>query len=144
TYSVSIVNNSLVDEYSGVIASLAVFKADGVTPSTKVTPLDSPKDIGRMPAGQPVGMTFSLKVASDVATEGNKVVLKLSLAQSTGGVLLSQTSFSFTHAVAANEEVFHYSTDFPSGSGAPVARDLNRSLETEPNDRPGLTLGLVD
>ena len=72
-------------------------------------------------------MTFSLKVASDVATEGNKVVLKLTLSQATGGALLSQASFAFTHAVAANEEAFHYSTDFPGGSGSPVARDLNRA-----------------
>ena len=144
TYSVAIVNNSIVNDYTGVTATLAAFQADGVTPSTKVTVLDSPKGIGRMPAGQPVGITFSLKVATDVATQGNKVVLKLTLAQATGGTLLSQASFAFTHATAANKEAFHYSTDFPSGSGSPVARDLNRTLVIEPNDRPGLTLGAVD
>ncbi|HEU5181946.1 MAG TPA: thrombospondin type 3 repeat-containing protein [Candidatus Polarisedimenticolia bacterium] len=144
TYSIAVVNNSILNEYTGVIASLSVFRADGVTPSTKVTVLDSPKDIGRMPAGQPVGISFSLKVATDVTTEGNKVVLKLALSQGTGGTLLSQANFSFTHAVASNLEAFHYSTDFPAGSGSPVARDLNRSLVIEPNDRPGLTLGAVD
>jgi hypothetical protein len=144
TYSIAVVNNSIVNEYTGVVASLSVFRGDGVTPSTKVTVLDSPKDIGRMPAGQPVGITFSLKVATDVTTEGNKVVLKLALTQGTGGTLLSQANFSFTHAVASNLEAFHYSTDFPGGSGSPVARDLNRSLVIEPNDRPGLTLGSVD
>jgi subtilase family protein/thrombospondin type 3 repeat protein len=144
TYSIAVVNNSILDEYNAVTATLTVFRSDGVTPSTKITVLDSPKGIGRMPAGQPVGVTFSLKVASDVLTEGNKVVLKLALAQGTGGTLLARKTFSFTHAVAADRESFHYSTDFPAGTGSSVTRDLNRSLVIEPNDRPGLTLGAVD
>ena len=144
TYSVALVNNSIVDEYTDVTATLTPYQADGTTPSTKITVLDSPKNIGRMPAGQPVGVTFSLKIAADVATEGNKVVLRLDLSQGTGGTLLSHTSFAFTHAVASDRQSIHYSTDFPAGTASPVARDLNRSLIVEPNDRPGLTLGSVD
>jgi subtilase family protein/thrombospondin type 3 repeat protein len=144
TYSVAVVNSSILDEYTDVTATLTPYRADGVTPSTKISVLDSPKNIGRMPAGQPVGVTFTVKAASDVITEGNKVVLKLTLSQGIGGTLLSHTSFTFTHAVAADRESFHYSTDYPSGSGTAVARDLNRSLVIEPNDRPGLSLGLVD
>src|SRR5262249_2072322 len=56
TYSVSVVNNSIVDDYTGVTATLQAFQADGVTPSTKVTILDSPKTIGRMPPGQAIGI----------------------------------------------------------------------------------------
>jgi hypothetical protein len=144
TYSVAIVNDSIADEYTDVTATLTPLRADGVTPSTKITVLDSPQVIGRMPRAQPVGISFSLRVASDVATEGNKVVLKLDLTQGTGGTELSRRTFLFTHAVAADREAFHYSTDFPAGTGSPVARDLNRSLILEPNDRPGLTLGAVD
>jgi len=144
TYSVALVNNSITDEYTDVTATLTPYQADGTTPSTKIVVLDSPKNIGRMPAGQPVGITFSLKIAPDVATEGNLAVLNLSLSQGTGGTLLSHTSFTFTHAVASDRESVHYSTDFPAGTTSPVARDLNRSLVLEPNDRPGLTLGSMD
>ena len=51
-----------------------------------------------------------------------------------------QESFPFRLAVVADREIFHYSTDFPGGSGGmEVLRDLDRDdLISDDSDRDGI------
>ena len=76
--------------------------------------------------------------------QGNKVFLRLTLANTSAGKVLGRLTYNFTHAMGADRESLHYSTDYPTGSASPVERDLDRNLIIDPNDRPGLTLGQLD
>jgi hypothetical protein len=146
TYSVAVVNNSRLDEYTDVTATLLACAVPFGANNSCGTPaplsiLDSPKNIGRLPQGQPEAVTFSIKV-NDVAVSG-QLFLRLTLANTSNGTVLGRQVFNFQHALGSDRASLHYSTDFPNGSGS-IQRDINRSLVIEPNDRPGLTLGLLD
>ena len=132
TYTVAIANENRGDDYTSVTATL--------TPSgpgaTAVRVLDSPKRIGRVPGGQTAGITFSLHVdtaaANALAVNNRKVTLTLALDSTNRNKVMSRQSFSFTHAINADSEILHYSTDFPAG-GREV-RDLNRNLQIDTSD----------
>jgi hypothetical protein len=132
-YTVAIQNGNRGDDYTEVTATL--------TPSgpgaAAVQVLDSPKSIGRLPGGQATGIGFSIRVLEAAVlalpVANRKVTLTLTLDSSNRNKVLSRQSFSFTHALNSDKEVFHYSTDYPAG-GREV-RDLNRSLEI---DRPDI------
>ncbi|HEU5182321.1 MAG TPA: hypothetical protein VFW45_16160, partial [Candidatus Polarisedimenticolia bacterium] len=148
TYSVAVVNNDLFDQYTDVTATLRACAVPFVggtcgTPSTVLTVLDSPKSIGRMPVGQPEAVSFTVQVSATPLAQGPRVFLRVDLSQTSAAKDLSRLTFEFVHAMGADRQSLHYSTDYPNGSGS-ITRDLNRSLVIEPNDRPGLTLGLLD
>ncbi|HEU5218305.1 MAG TPA: hypothetical protein VFU23_06585, partial [Gemmatimonadales bacterium] len=149
TYSVAVVNNDLFDQYTDVTATLRACAVPFVsgscsTPSTVLTILDSPKNIGRLPVGQPEAVSFTVQVGATPLAQGPRVYLRVDLSQTGTAKDLSRLTFEFVHAMGADRESLHYSTDYPAGSGGTITRDLNRSLVIEPNDRPGLTLGLLD
>jgi thrombospondin type 3 repeat protein len=150
TYSVAVVNFSRTDEYTDVVATLTAcavpFAGDGTcaTPSTVLSILDSPKSVGRLPIGQPEAVSFSVKVSATPLAQGPKVFLRLVMSETSSGKELNRLAYTFTHAMSADRESVHYSTDYPNGSGGAITRDLNRSLTIDPNDRPQLTLGLLD
>ncbi|MEE9291538.1 MAG: S8 family serine peptidase, partial [Acidobacteriota bacterium] len=132
TYSVAIVNTNRGDDYTQVTATL--------TPSGPgagaVRILDSPKRIGRLPGGQFTAISFALHVdegaANALSIEDSSVTLTLELDSTLRSKVLGRQTFSFTHAMNADEEIFHYSTDFPIG-GREV-RDLNRNLQIDRSD----------
>src|SRR2546428_3318494 len=119
------------NDFSDVVATL--------TPSGPgagaISVLDSPKNIGRMPAGQVQGAFFHVSVdqtAANALSIANRVVtMTLTLDSLNKGKRLSQQSYAFPSAINADRETLHYSTDFPAG-GRQV-RDLNRNLVI---DRP--------
>ncbi|HEV8702314.1 MAG TPA: thrombospondin type 3 repeat-containing protein, partial [Candidatus Polarisedimenticolia bacterium] len=135
TYGVALSNRGrgLVggDDYADVIATL--------TPSgpgaAAIRVLDSPRNIGRIPAGATNGVFFHVFVDSAAAnalpTLNRQVTLTLTLDSLSSGQHLHRQSYGFTHVINADRETRHYSTDFPAG-GRQV-RDLNRSLVI---DRP--------
>ena len=148
TYSVAVVNQSRMDEFTDVIAELTTCAApfvSGVCGTTDpyLTVLDNNQNIGRLPVGQPQAITFSIQVGTVPPGVVSKVYLRLDLSQTSAGKVLGRLAYEFSHALGADRKGLHYSTDYPTGSGS-IARDLNRSLVIEPNDRPGLTLGLLD
>ena len=155
TYGVALQNNSRIDDYTNVVATL--------TPSgpaaAAIRVLDSPKTVGRIPGSGPNGVFFHVfvdptKIPAGSCVGGSnpgaacatqsvclgggtcnfasrQVTMNLTLDASSKGIRLSRQSYSFTHAINADRETLHYSTDFPSG-GREV-RDLNRNLIV---DRP--------
>jgi len=149
TYSVALANFSRTDEYTDVLADLQACAVPWSgstcgTASTVLTILDTPKNIGRLPVGQPEAVSFSIMVSGTPLAQGPAVYLRLGLSQTSNGKVLGRLAYTFTHAMSADRESLHYSTDYPGGSGGDITRDLNRSLVIEPKDRPGLTLGLLD
>ncbi|HEU5217098.1 MAG TPA: thrombospondin type 3 repeat-containing protein, partial [Gemmatimonadales bacterium] len=146
---VAVVNNDLFDQYTDVTATLRACAVPFVsgscsTPSTVLAVLDSPKNIGRLPVGQPEAVSFSIQVGATPQAQGMRVYLRLDLSQTGTAKDLGRLSFEFVHAMGADRQSLHYSTDYPNGSGGAIARDLNRSSIIEPNDRPHLTLGALD
>ncbi|MFI5040561.1 MAG: thrombospondin type 3 repeat-containing protein [Acidimicrobiales bacterium] len=131
TYTVALLNANRGDDYTEVTAALA---ASG-TGAPAIRILDSPKNIGRLPGGQTVGVTFSVSVdptaLNAIAIANRKVTLTLTLDSTARSKTISRQSFAFTHALNSDKEVFHYSTDWPAG-GREV-RDLNRNAQI---DRP--------
>ncbi len=133
TYSVAVQNINRGDDYSDVTATL--------TPTgpgaQAIRILDSPKSLGRLPGGQTAGIGFSLKVdaatANALPISSRKVTLVLTLDSTGRSKVLKRQSFSFTHALNADREVLHYSTDHPTE--AREVRDLNRNLQI---DRPNV------
>jgi hypothetical protein len=133
TYTIGITNINRADDYTQVTATL--------TPSGPgagaLRVLDSPKRIGRLPGGQPTGISFALHVDADAANAlaiaDRTVTLTLSLDSTLRSKDMGRQTFSFTHPLNADAEILHYSTDFPDG-GREV-RDLNRNLQI---DRPDI------
>jgi Thrombospondin type 3 repeat/Subtilase family len=141
TYTVAVVNTNRGDDYTAVTATL--------TPSgpgaAAVRVLDSPKRIGRLPGGQVAGISFSLHVDGAVvgtlSIPNRKVILTLTLDSTNRNKVMGRQTFAFTHALNADREVFHYSTDFPN-SGREV-RDLNRNLQIDTPDKVDPFAGIV-
>ncbi len=131
-YSVAIVNTNRGDDFTQVTATL--------TPSgpgaAAVRVIDSPKRVGRLPGGQFTAVSFALHVDAAIVNAlpvvNRSVTLTLALDSTLRSKSIGRQTFSFTHAMNADEEVFHYSTDFPSG-GREV-RDLNRNLQIDRAD----------
>ncbi|HEV8702312.1 MAG TPA: thrombospondin type 3 repeat-containing protein, partial [Candidatus Polarisedimenticolia bacterium] len=135
TYGVALSNRGrgLVggDDYADVIATL--------TPSGPGAPairvLDSPRNIGRIPAGATNGVFFHVFVdpaTSNALTFPNRqVTMTLTLDSLSTGQRLGRQSYAFPHVINADRETRHYSTDFPAGGRE--LRDLNRNLVI---DRP--------
>src|SRR5207245_1529591 len=67
-----------------------------------------------------------------LALANRKVTMTLTLDATSKGQRLSRLAYAFTHAINADRQTFHYSTDFPSG-GFQV-RDLNRNLTIDQPD----------
>ena len=133
SYTVALMNANRGDDYTEVSASLTV-SGPGAA-ALKV--LDSPKTIGRLPGGQTAGVSFSLAVDNTalnaLPVNSRIVTLNLGLDSTLRSKIISRQSFSFTHALNSDDEVFHYSTDYPAGSRE--IRDLNRNFQIDPADR---------
>ncbi|PYT36163.1 MAG: hypothetical protein DMF52_08380 [Acidobacteria bacterium] len=131
-YTIALVNSNRRDDYSEVTATL--------TPSgpgaAAVRVLDSPKGIGRLPGGQTTAISFSLKIDGAILNPlpiaSRQVTLTLALDSSNRSKFIGRQTFSFTQPMNADNEVLHYSTDFPNG-GREV-RDLNRNLQIDASD----------
>jgi hypothetical protein len=144
SYTIAIVNTNRGDDYTSVVATL--------TPSgpgaAAVTVLDSPKGIGRLPGGASTAIGFSLKIdgaiLNGLPVASRAVTLTLGLDSSNRSKVIGRQSFAFTHALNADREAFHYSTDFPTG-GREV-RDLNRNLQVDKADviDPFMTIQIPD
>jgi len=91
------------------------------------------------------GISFSVHVDGAVvgtlSIPNRKVILTLTLDSTNRNKIIGRQTFSFTHPLNADREVFHYSTDFPSG-GREV-RDLNRNLQIDTPDRVDPFTGIV-
>ncbi|HUD71135.1 MAG TPA: thrombospondin type 3 repeat-containing protein, partial [Dongiaceae bacterium] len=132
-YTIALMNANRGDDYTEVSANLAVSGPGAAA----ISVLDSPKSIGRLPGGQSAGVSFSLAVnttALNALAVNNRIVtLTLTLDSTLRSKIISRQSFSFTHALNSDDEVFHYSTDYPAG-GREI-RDLNRNFQIDPPNR---------
>ncbi|HXH27422.1 MAG TPA: S8 family serine peptidase, partial [Candidatus Polarisedimenticolia bacterium] len=132
-YTVAVANTSRRDDYTEVMATL--------TPSgpgaDAIRVLDSPKGVGRLPGGETTGVSFALHVdaaaANALPVADRRVTLTLTLDSSLRDKVMGRQSFSFTYALNSDREIFHYSTDHPTG-GREV-RDLNRNLQIDVPDK---------
>ncbi|MGH2651130.1 MAG: hypothetical protein ACRDHK_07970, partial [Actinomycetota bacterium] len=133
TYSVALRNFERADDLTDVLATLTPTGPGAVA----VRVLDSPRRIGRIPGGLTTGVTFTLFIdpvaAGALPVANRRVDMVLVLDGAGGGVGLSESTFTFTHALDSDDEALHYSTDFPAG-GREV-RDFNRNLQI---DRPDI------
>ncbi len=131
TYSIGLWNIERADDLTNVTATLTP-RGPG---TAAIRVLDSPKDFGRLPGGLINAVAFSIEVdaaaANALPLADREVTLEFALDGTLRGVDLARTVFSFRHALNANDEIFHYSTDFPRG-GREV-RDFSRNLQI---DRP--------
>src|SRR2546425_867331 len=122
------------NDYADVVATL--------TPSgpgaAAIRVLDSPKNIGRIPSGQVQGVFFHVFVdpanippVSAQCPPGGPpsscrvVTMTLTLDSLNTARRISRQSYTFTHAINADRQTLHYSTDCPGGCRQ--ARDLNRN-----------------
>ncbi len=141
TYSVTFVNANREQDLPNVKGFLA---ASGPGASA-LRILDSPKPMGRIPAGQTTAATFNLHVdpaaVSALAVNDRVVTMTLTLESTTNQVNLSRQTFTFTHALNSDYETFHFSTDFPRG-GREI-RDLNRNLQIDLPDVIDPFVGIV-
>ena len=141
TYGVAFLNRSRADDYAGVTATL--------TPSgpgaAAVRVLDSPRDLGRLPAGASNSVFFHLYVdPAAIAALGvadRMVDMTLSLDSSERGARIARQSYTFHHALDSDREALYYSTDHPAG-GREV-RDFNRSGIIDPPGAIDPVLGFV-
>ena len=132
-YTIALMNANRGDDYTEVTAGLAVSGPGAAALSV----LDSPKSIGRLPGGQSAGVSFALAVnsaaLSALPVNSRIVTLTVSLDSTLRSKIIGRQSFSFTHALNSDEEVFHYSTDYLVG-GREI-RDLNRNFQIDPPNR---------
>jgi hypothetical protein len=132
TYSVAFVNSNRDHSYTDVMASLSIAGPGAAA----VQVLNSPQNIGRLPAGQISAATFALRVSAsaraDIPDPANRLVdVTFTLQANSGNIQLPRQTFAFRHALNSDYETFHYSTDRPLG-GREI-RDFNRNLQI---DRP--------
>lgn len=132
SYTVAVLNANREDDFTEVTATI-VPTGPG---AAAITVLDSPQRIGRLPGGELIGIGFSVAVDGAVLAGipiANRIVtMVLTLDSTQRSKELSRQSFSFTHALNSDNELFHYSTDFITG-GREV-RDLNRNQQIDPAD----------
>ncbi|PYS95683.1 MAG: hypothetical protein DMF50_07715, partial [Acidobacteria bacterium] len=131
-YSVALLNRSRIQDYDDVVATLT----PSGTGAGAVRVLDSPRNLGRLPGTGLNGVSFHVfvdKTAANALTVANrKVTMTLTLDSLNHGIKLGRQSYSFTHAINSDQQLLHYSTDFPNG-GREV-RDLNRNLVIDKAD----------
>ncbi len=126
SYGVALRNRARTGGYTRVIATL--------TPTGPgagaVRVLDSPKEIGVLPAGQTIAAFFEVfvdPVALPALPVASRVVtFNLTLDSSDRGNRLARQSYSFTHALGSDRDELFYSTDHPTGGRE--LRDLDRDL----------------
>ncbi|MFQ5877165.1 MAG: thrombospondin type 3 repeat-containing protein [Acidobacteriota bacterium] len=132
TYGVAFTNRSRDSGFDDVIATL--------TPSgpgaDALLVLDSPRNIGRLPAATTNAAFFHVfvdpaKVPANVADR--RVTMVLTLDSISKGEVIGRQTYSFDHPINADEERFHYSTECPQG-GCVEVRDLNRNLVIDEAD----------
>jgi len=91
--------------------------------------------------------TFNIQVASTLTATlpdpTDRVVdLKTTLGSPSTHVVAGAVSFTFSHALQADEERLHYSTDYPNGTGGlAVAIDLNRDGTIDRDPSPPVPFG---
>jgi len=132
TYGVAL-NNRGRDDTVGTTSNDYADIAVTLTPSGPgagaVRVLDSPRTLGRLPSGNPQGVFFHVKVDATAANAlpiANRIVtMTVSLDSLNTSRRIYRQSYAFTHAINADKQTLHYSTDFPNG-GRQV-RDLNRN-----------------
>ncbi len=96
-------------------------------PCTEMTILDSPKQLGNVPAGAAMGARFTIQMASSITgTPTVEMVLGVSSKKSGKGVAGLAVA---RHKLDVDETSLYYSTDFPTG-GSEV-RDYNNSETAE-------------
>jgi len=138
TYGIALLNrgrglNNTGDDYGDVTGTL--------TPSGPgagaIRVLDSPKNLGRLPASAVNGIFFHVFVdptlANALPAASRKVTMTLTLDSLNRGQRMERLSFAFTNAINADRQTLHYSTDFPTG-GREI-RDLNRNLVIDKPDQ---------
>ncbi len=134
-YWVSIRNDD--NNLLNVEAELNAYVPGTQTPSPYITVLDPIKDLGFLPAGETTIIPF------DVEFNGSplfptEVDMVLGLSAKEGGKPV-KTYKTFTHLINADEEVTHYSTDYPTGGTE--LRDYNNDeyvdLSQSQLDAPG-------
>jgi hypothetical protein len=131
TYGVALINRNRSDDYADVVATLTPSGPGAVA----LRVLDSPRNVGRLPASGANGIFFHVfvdptRIPTNIADR--RVTMTLTLDSSSRGQRVSRQTFAFNHAINADRETLHYSTDFPSG-GRQV-RDLNRNLVIDQAD----------
>jgi len=156
TYGVALNNAGVTDSYAEMTVSLSPSPScpDGPDPGTDpdpnpgagaITILDSPKNTGILPVGQTQGVFFHVLVdaasANALPLNDRKVCLTASLDSLVRGVRVGRQSYQFLHAINADRETFHYSTDYPDG-GIEV-RDFNRNQAIDPVDTVDPFLGYM-
>jgi thrombospondin type 3 repeat protein len=132
TYGVALNNRGRDDtvgttsnDYADIVATL--------TPSGPgagaIRVLDSPRNLGRLPSGQAQGVFFHVRVdaaaANALPIASRTVTMTVTLDSLNTARRLDRQSYAFTHAINADRQTLHYSTDYPGG-GREV-RDLNRN-----------------
>ncbi len=138
TYGIALLNrgrglSKSGDDYGDVTGTL--------TPSGPgagaIRVLDSPKNLGRLPASAVNGLFFHVFVdptlANALPAASRKVTMTLTLDSLNKGQRMERESFAFTSAINADRQTFHYSTDFPTG-GREI-RDLNRNQVIDKPDQ---------
>ncbi len=141
TYSVAFVNSNRDQSFSEVTAALSV-SGPG---ANAIRILNSPQNLGRLPGGALNSATFAVRVdatALNAITIPNRVIdLTLTLDSVNGNTQLPRQTFTFHHAINADIEALHYSTDYPGG-GREI-RDFNRNLQIDTPDQADPFIGIV-
>jgi Thrombospondin type 3 repeat len=140
-YGVALQNRSRGDDYDGVLATLAPAGPG----ASAIRVLDSPRTLGRLPAGLANGVFFHVfvdPIAANALPVASRVVdLTLTLDSTAHGARLSRQSYTFHHALNSDKEAFFYSTDHPSGGRE--TRDLNRNGVIDAPDLIDPILGFI-
>jgi hypothetical protein len=145
-YRIAFISTELVD-LDDVVVTLKPVVVDGDSPvtclagssscadpdrlnnavSTDITVLDSPKQIGRVPAGAVLSANFTLQVAASI-TGTPDVEMVLGVTATKSGHSVNGYAIS-RHKLDVDETSFFYSTDFPSGGTENRDYDDNETLE---------------
>jgi hypothetical protein len=129
SYGIALRNRARADSYTHVVATLT----PSGTGAAAVRVLDSPKDLGTLPAGATIPAFFEVyvdPVALGALPVASRVVnLTLTLDSSERGARLARQTYAFTHALGSDRDERFYSTDHPNG-GREV-RDFDRDLAIE-------------
>ncbi len=135
-YQVAFMNSSL-NTIQGVTGTLTCIDPTpgAPDPCDVLSPLPQTVGIGDLVGsspGQPsvTAVSFNLKVHPDLTVQlpvssDRVVTLVTTLSSIASSVLADQVSFSHTHALQADDERLHYSTDYPEGTQACDAASSN-------------------
>lgn len=96
-------------------------------PSPYVNIITPTKNLGTLNADSTMGVPFEVEITGS-PTFPTEVEMRLGLEASKSGKTVKEYR-SFTHLINADDEVFHYSTDFPTGGI--VTRDYNNDEYVE-------------